>query len=129
MVHNNSRKYKPMNYIKPLLGQRIIEACEDANIPAWGRNRAIGKALSVSPPAVSKWLTNKSLPTLDKLYELSNFLNVNAEWLVTGKGEKHKSLMHKTPEIRETIEIMETLSSAQQKAILEVARAFKVNPK
>lgn len=118
-----------MNYIKPLLGQRIIEACEDANIQAWGRNRIIGKALAVSSPAVSKWLTNKSLPTLDKLFELSNFLNVNPEWLVTGKGDKHKTPPYKSAEIKETAEIMETLTSAQQKAVLEVARAFKINSK
>lgn len=77
-----------MQKIKPLIGQRIIEACEDANIPVWGRNRILGKQLSVSPAAVSKWFTNRSLPTLENIVELSNFLHVRIEWLVTGKGQK-----------------------------------------
>lgn len=118
-----------MNQIKPLLGQRIIEACEDANIPAWGRNRVLGKQLSVSPAAVSKWLSNKALPTIDKLFELATFLNVRAEWLVTGKEPKKERPQISSDEISEVIEIMNGLSSDQRRALLTIVKTFNQSVK
>ncbi len=114
-----------MTNIKPLIGDRIIQACEDLGIPEWGRNRVLGKALGVSPPAVSKWLTNKALPTIDKLFELSDYLGVRAEWLVNGKGPKFRNDEFTSPKIRETMELMEQLNPEQQDAILNLARLLK----
>lgn len=114
-----------MNEIKPLLGERIIEACEDANISAWGRNRVLGKQLSVSPAAVSKWLSNKALPTIDKVFELANFLDVRAEWLVTGKEPKKEKATIPSEEIDQVIELMNNMTPEQRQAVLTIVKAFK----
>lgn len=118
-----------MNEIKPLLGQRIMEACEDAGISAWGRNRVLGKQLSVSPAAVSKWLSNKALPTIDKIFELANFLNVRAEWLVTGKEPKKERPQVSSNEVQGVIEIMESMTPEQQQAILTIVKTFNASMK
>lgn len=113
-----------MHKIKPLLGQRIIEACEDANIPAWGRNRILGKQLSVSPSAVSKWFSDQSLPTIGNIVDLAEFLNVRTEWLITGKGKKAKDY-DTTKEFSEATELLQTLTPDQQSLVLDFIKMIK----
>lgn len=118
-----------MNEIKPLLGERIIEACEDAGISAWGRNRVLGKQLSVSPAAVSKWLSNKALPTIDKIFELAKFLNVRAEWLVTGKEPKKEKVTSPSEEIDQVIELMNNMTIEQRQTVLTIVKTLKSSMK
>jgi transcriptional regulator with XRE-family HTH domain len=50
---------------------------------------ALAKACNVAPPSVNDWLSGKS-KTMEssKLLAAARFLNVNADWLATGKGSR-----------------------------------------
>lgn len=52
---------------------------------------ALAKGVGVSQGAVSGWL-NKTTPSSDKISKISKFLNVSAEWLLTGSAAKPYSL-------------------------------------
>lgn len=116
-----------MKRIEPLLGERLIAACEQKGIPDWGRNRILGKEVNVSPAAVSKWLNDKSRPTTSKLFELAKFLEVSPEWLSSGKGPMQALDASTTTKIKEAVEIMNTLKTNELDAILAILKAINVN--
>lgn len=39
---------------------------------------------TVTPQAIYKWLNGQSIPSLDKIQVLADWLNVSAKWLKTG---------------------------------------------
>ena len=43
---------------------------------------------SISPQAAQKWLTGQTLPTLDKIEVLAEWLNVSVQWLRHGIAEQ-----------------------------------------
>lgn len=43
---------------------------------------------SVTPQAVYKWLNGQSIPSLDKIQVLADWLNVSSKWLKTGAEEE-----------------------------------------
>ena len=109
-----------MNTIKFKFSDRLNEACDIANIPIWGRQSFLAKKLNIAQPSVSKWFLNKSLPTIDKIAELSDLLGVEIEWLVTGKGSKEKI----SPPTQEQIaleNIIRKLDADDQKLVLDFA--------
>lgn len=42
--------------------------------------------MNISPFAVHKWLNFKSMPSVFKLMELSDYFNVSIDFLIYGKG-------------------------------------------
>lgn len=113
-----------MANIEPLLGKRLALACDQKNIPAWGRNREIGKRLNVSPAAVSKWLNDKSRPTTSKLFELAHFLEVTPEWLASGKGPMRPIDGPTSQKLKEAIDILQSLDNTNLDSILNILRAM-----
>lgn len=113
-----------MNSIKFKFSDRLNEACDIANIPSWGRQSFLAQKLNISQPSVSKWFLNKSLPTIDKIAEISDLLGIEIEWLVTGKGCKEKG----APPSQEQLEIekiVKSLDSNNQKLVLDFAKMIK----
>lgn len=82
------------------------------------------KQLEVTQPAVSKWLTGKAYPSIDKLVELAAFLHVNAEWLLTGTGPKSDKERYPSEEIQEIVELISKLPKEKQQKVLFALKLF-----
>lgn len=104
--------------------RRLNEACDDRGIKAYGRNQVLCKQIGVSQPAVSKWLTGKAYPSIDKIVDLAEFLHVNVEWLITGKGPKSEKERYPSPEIEEIIEILSKQPVEKQRKAAIILQLF-----
>lgn len=113
-----------MKEIKLDIHKRLQEACDDLELKPRGRNQALCKQLHVTQPAVSKWLTGKAYPSIDKLVELAAFLHVNVEWLVTGTGPKSNKERYPSEEIQEIVELISKLPKEKQKKVLLALQLF-----
>lgn len=76
--------------IKRGFSQRLNEICDDAGIPPKGQNRQteVGRIFDVSQKAARKWLEGLGLPALARIAEIASHFDVQAEWLLTGRGDK-----------------------------------------
>lgn len=113
-----------MPNIKVLISQRLNEACDRKGLNPWGRNRVLAKELQISPAAVSKWFADKSLPTIDKFFDLSRYLGVRPEWLATGKPPMSLETELHAEKIAEAVSLMENLSEEQIDSILHLIKSF-----
>lgn len=113
-----------MEKVKLQFSDRLNEACDSAAIPKWGRQRLLAKKLNLAQPSVSKWFLNKSLPTIDNIAELAQFLNVRIEWLVTGEGQMKRNF-DTTKEYSEAVDLLATLPVDQQKLVLDFIKMLK----
>ena len=73
---------------KLLFAERLNHALDIFGIPPKGKGRQItvAKMFAVSQKGASKWLEGQSFPETERLSIIAKRLNVNFEWLVTGKG-------------------------------------------
>jgi len=69
--------------------QRLVEVCEDMNLPARGRQTQLAKKFGVSQQAARKWLDGIAYPEIDKLVAMADWANINVNWLLQGVGPKH----------------------------------------
>lgn len=67
--------------------KRLNEAMELAGFPVRGRARALKDKFKVSDKGAGKWLKAEAIPETSKIPLIAEFLNVNAEWLLSGNGE------------------------------------------
>ena len=79
---------------------RLNSLCEAKGWPAknrGNRNVMLRKALKnkglpeISREAVMKWFNGNGMPEAYKIGYIADVLRVNANWLMTGKGEKYNS--------------------------------------
>ena len=61
---------KPLNRIKVMLAERMVS------------NKELAEMLGKDPATVSKWVTNTSQPSLEKLIEIARCLNCEINDLV-----------------------------------------------
>ena len=101
---------------------RLVIACNDANLPEKGRQTVLAKKLQISQPAVAKWFSGKSLPTIDKVIDLSKLLNVEIEWLITGKGVKHFDPNKNSDLIKEATSAMSELDATEQQLVVDFVK-------
>ena len=75
---------------KQEFSNRLIEALDDMGFaPEYkGRQVKLGNQFDVSQNAAGKWLKAGSIPSYERLIQLSKFLGVNTEWLIAGSGPK-----------------------------------------
>lgn len=93
---------------KLAFAQRLNEAMESCGHQLRGRARLLSKQFMVSDKAASKWLKGEAIPETSKIPELSRFLGVNGEWLLSGSGEMKPILdSSKLGEIISTLQKME----------------------
>ncbi|HIT95547.1 MAG TPA: helix-turn-helix domain-containing protein [Candidatus Aphodousia faecavium] len=107
---------------KTTFSQRLIEACNYAEIDPWGRQRTLAKKLNIKQPSVSKWLTGKGFPTTEKIIDIANVLGVSAEWLMTGKGPISEKDRYSSPQIQEIVTMLEEQSPKNQQRALEILK-------
>ena len=70
---------------------RLNEALTDSAYPVKGENRQaiVGKIFGVTQKAARKWLEGEGMPTLERCIFIAKQLEVQFEWLMTGRGTKH----------------------------------------
>lgn len=56
----------------------------------YGYQTALARACGIRPSSVNDWMSGKTkMVTADLLFPAARFLNVNPEWLATGRGAMH----------------------------------------
>ena len=68
---------------KPLLS-RLLLLIDDLTE---GNKKKFAEMLGVSPTHIDHWVNRGSLPNAEQLENIHRKLNVNLNWLLTGKGE------------------------------------------
>ena len=89
------------NNERNVFSRRLNELCNEKHLPVYGRQSIIRDyfnsiRIKISQESVRKWLTGESIPRHEKLIILCGYFDVSYEWLLTGKGEKRKSLADKS---------------------------------
>ncbi len=74
------------------LHERIQQKLDEKNLKQADIARATGK----SSAAVTKWLRGENVPKTEALKQIAKLLNVDDEWLLTGKGSS-SAMPHLTP--------------------------------
>lgn len=77
------------------LGEKIKEARKQAGLT----QEQVAEKLMVSRQAVTKWETDKGIPDIENLKNISKFLNVSIDYLLDNNQDMNKSV------IRETIDL------------------------
>lgn len=74
------------------VAERIRKTCDFRRIPARGRPAALAQILKrngllISGEAIRKWLTGESIPSMDSLRVLAVALDVDPDFLLTGRRQ------------------------------------------
>lgn len=64
---------------------------------------------------VSQWENARAIPNYKQLLEITRLTNTTIDWIITGKGEQHASLI-----VKEMQERQKELDAEKQKAITEL---------
>ncbi len=100
------------------IGKRIKDARQALNV----KQKWLSANLGITATAVSKWESGEQLPTVEKLSKIALLLNINFEWLATGRGEMVtpvQSAIPPTEELNAMIRAMSSLSAEQRGIILK----------
>lgn len=73
--------------IKEDFAKRLHIAMDQAGYPSRGRARVLSKQFSISDKGAGKWLKAEAIPETAKIPLIAQFLNINAEWLISGNGD------------------------------------------
>lgn len=74
------------NEIKQAFAQRLHEAMDAQGYSKRGRARILSKEFGISDKGAGKWLNGEAIPETSKIPILAQFLNTNAEWLLSGSS-------------------------------------------
>ena len=73
---------------KQQFAARLNEAMAEKGLPERGRAKLLADKFSVSPKAAGKWIKGEAFPEMEKLIDISRFVEKEVEWLLTGnKGD------------------------------------------
>lgn len=72
--------------IKQAFAQRLHEAMDAQGYSKRGRARILSKEFGISDKGAGKWLNGEAIPETSKIPILARFLNINAEWLLSGSS-------------------------------------------
>lgn len=110
------------------ISERILKVLKERNMTQVEFAKQVGIATST----ISEWKKRKTNPSVDKLMDICNVLQITPEQLLTGKGiEDEEEIALATPESRFTpldIQIVEdyhSLKEEQQKRLMAYMEALK----
>ncbi|MEG6544818.1 S24 family peptidase [Acinetobacter bereziniae] len=72
--------------VKQAFAERLHEAMDAQGYSKRGRARVLSKEFGVSDKGAGKWLNGEAIPETSKIPILAQFLNTNAEWLLSGSS-------------------------------------------
>ena len=78
--------------------------------------KEFAKAINVNEKTVSAWKKNNSLPSADKISDISDFLNISLEYLLTGQEKSPPSYL--TENEQKLIDSFKSLTPVQQGEII-----------
>ena len=78
--------------------------------------KEFAKAINVNEKTVSAWKKNNSLPSADKISDISDFLNISLEYLLTGQEKSPSSYL--TENEQKIIDVFKNLNNTQQGEII-----------
>lgn len=64
---------------------RLNEALEKKGLPVRGRATELANYFKITPKAAGKWINGEALPDTKRIIDLSKWLGVGVEWLLTGQ--------------------------------------------
>lgn len=113
-----------------MIGARIKTAREMQGFSLSELARRVG----VRPASCSHWESCRSDPSMDNLARLAVILNVDFEWLATGRGGMRPGVAQDLPSYavdaappdqRELLDLYLRLKPQRQRALLELLRAWR----
>ena len=84
--------------------------------------KEFAKAINVNEKTVSAWKKNNSLPSADKISDISDFLNISLEYLLTGQEKSPSSYL--TENEQKIIDTFKNLTPTQQGEIIGRAKVM-----
>ncbi len=66
--------------------KRLIQLCEEKNLPERGRQAALARMCEIKQPSVNKWFNAISLPDAANLITIADWGKTTVDWLLTGRG-------------------------------------------
>lgn len=80
-----------IDQVKEDFAKRLHQAMDQAGFEVRGRARILSKEFKISDKGAGKWLNGESIPETAKIPLLADFVNVSAEWLLSGNGAMQPS--------------------------------------
>jgi transcriptional regulator with XRE-family HTH domain len=73
--------------------KRLIQLCEEKNLPERGRQATLARVCGIKPSSVNKWFNAISLPDAANLLIIAEWSKTTVDWLLTGKGAREAVVM------------------------------------
>ena len=105
--------------VKQAFAERLHEAMDAQGYSKRGRARVLSKEFGVSDKGAGKWLNGEAIPETSKIPILAQFLNTNAEWLLSGSSttEFDKNVMPVTSKLLPVLSWVQAGSMTSVEAI------------
>lgn len=107
--------------LKQEYSDRLNEALDEAGYPPKGEGRQVrlAKAMGVSQKGARKWLEAEAIPSMENNILLAVHLDVQSEWLLSGRGEKRipEPVQQFSPEVVRFAKRMECLPPERREAV------------
>ena len=124
--------------IKEEFAARLNLAMNKKNYPIRGRARVLSKELGVSDKGAGKWINGDAIPETSKIPLIAAFLDISAEWLLSGVGDMHPAQQNSQIQstdgqqdqlsrpLNELIETLKTLDSKNElnPALIETLKSM-----
>ena len=111
-----------------IISERIIKVLKERNMT----QAEFAKQVGISTSTISEWKKRKTNPTVEKIMDICNVLQITPEQLLTGKGiEDEEEIAATSPESKFTpgdvqmIEDYHNLKEEQQKRLMAYMEALK----
>ena len=111
-----------------IISERIIKVLKERNMT----QAEFAKQVGISTSTISEWKKRKTNPTVEKIMDICNVLQITPEQLLTGKGiEDEEEIAAASPESKFTpgdvqmIEDYHNLKEEQQKRLMAYMEALK----
>ena len=111
-----------------IISERIIKVLKERNMT----QAEFAKQVGISTSTISEWKKRKTNPTVDKIMDICNVLQITPEQLLTGKGiEDEEEIAAASPESKFTpsdvkmIEDYHNLKEERQKRLMAYMEALK----
>ena len=111
-----------------IISERIIKVLKERNMT----QAEFAKQVGISTSTISEWKKRKTNPTVEKIMDICNVLQITPEQLLTGKGiEDEGEIAAASPESKFTpgdvqmIEDYHNLKEEQQKRLMAYMEALK----
>lgn len=106
--------------VRAAFASRLAEAMGDAGFKPHGRAARLAERFGISKKGVSKWVNAESMPESTRIPELAEWLGVNGEWLLTGKGHKNNhSNVEQGPNLHGSVMVISWVQAGDYASVVD----------